>query len=48
VKYTHLFIDYDDFRDATQTNPANGILPGQEPLYQLNANVLQAFVSFWF
>ena len=48
VKYTRLFIDYDDFRDATQTNPANGIAAGQESLYQLDANVIQAFVSIWF
>ena len=48
VKYTRLFIDYDDFRDATQTNPANGIVAGTEPLYQLDANVVQAFLSVWF
>lgn len=48
VKYTRLFIDYDDFRDATQTDPAAGIVAGQESLYQLNANVIQAFVSVWF
>jgi hypothetical protein len=47
-RYTHLFFDYDDFRDATKTDVANGILPGSEPLYQLNANVIQAFVSVWF
>jgi hypothetical protein len=47
-RYTHLFFDYDDFRDATKTDIANGILPGSEPLYQLNANVVQAFVSVWF
>jgi len=48
VRYTHLFIDYDDFRDATQTNVAGGVLAGQESLYQLNANVLQAYLSIWF
>jgi len=48
VRYTHLFIDYDDFRDATQTNIAGGVLAGQESLYQLNANVLQAYLSIWF
>jgi hypothetical protein len=48
VRYNHLFIDYDNFRDATRTDVANGILPGQEPLYQLNANVIQAFISIWF
>jgi hypothetical protein len=44
VRYTHLFIDYDDFRDATRT----GSPAGNEPLYQLDADVIQAFISIWF
>lgn len=48
VKFTRLFIDYDDFRDATQTDVANGVLAGGEPLYQLDANIVQVFVSVWF
>jgi hypothetical protein len=48
ARIDHLTINYDDFRDATATDPANGILPGEEPLYKLNANVLQLFVSIWF
>ncbi|MBX5461295.1 MAG: DUF3570 domain-containing protein [Steroidobacteraceae bacterium] len=48
ARIDHLTINYDDFRDATATDPANGILAGEEPLYKLNANVFQLFVSIWF
>lgn len=48
ARIDHLMISYDDFRDATATDPANGILAGAEPLYKLNANVLELFVSIWF
>jgi hypothetical protein len=48
ARLDHLMINYDDFRDATATNPANGIFAGSEPLYKLNANVFQLFVSIWF
>jgi hypothetical protein len=44
LRYDHLFIDYDDFRDATVT----GLAPGTEPLYELNADVVQLFLSVWF
>ena len=48
LRIDHLLINYDDFRDATVTDPGNGILAGAEPLYKLNANVLQLFLSIWF
>lgn len=48
VRYDHMMIDYDDFRDATMTNLARGIGPGAEPLYSLDADILQLFVSVWF
>lgn len=48
ARLEHMTINYDDFRDATVTDPANGILAGSEPLYKLNANVFQLFVSIWF
>jgi hypothetical protein len=48
ARLDHITINYDDFRDATVTDPGNGILAGQEPLYKLNANVFQLFVSIWF
>ncbi len=48
ARIDHMTINYDDFRDATVTDPGNGILAGAEPLYKLNANVFQLFVSIWF
>jgi hypothetical protein len=40
----HMFFDYEDFRDLRVT----GTVPGSEPLYSFDANVVQLFVSFWF
>jgi uncharacterized protein DUF3570 len=48
ARLDHILIDYDNFRDATRTDPGNGILAGAEPLYRLNANVFQLFLSVWF
>jgi len=48
ARIDHMTINYDDFRDATAADPGNGILAGAEPLYKLNANVFQLFVSIWF
>jgi hypothetical protein len=48
ARIDHITIDYDDFRDATAANPGNGVLAGQEPLFKLNANVFQLFLSVWF
>lgn len=39
----HLIIDYNEFRDIS-----TGALLGDEPLYQLKANVYQIFVSLWY
>jgi hypothetical protein len=44
LHYDYVMYRYKDFRDATQRQlPA-----GTEPLYQFNANVVQAFFSVWF
>ncbi len=48
ARYDRLQIRYDNFRNATVTNPAAGILAGAEPLYVLDANVLELFVSIYF
>ena len=48
LRYDYLLIDYDDFRDARLTDPANGVPAGSEPLYELDANVIQLFLSVWF
>jgi hypothetical protein len=39
----HLLIDYDDFSDLTALAPV-----GSEPLYSLDANIFQVYVSFWY
>jgi hypothetical protein len=48
ARLDHILIDYDNFRDATRTDPGNGVFAGGEPLYKLNANVFQLFLSVWF
>jgi len=41
--FGRLMIDYKEFRDISR-----GALLGDEPLYQLDANIMQLFVSFWY
>jgi len=41
--FTRLQVDYDDFSDVS-----TGAVLGEEPLYSLDANVFQLFVSFWY
>jgi hypothetical protein len=48
VRFDHITINYDNFRNALLTDPGNGVVAGTEPLYTLNANVVQVFVSIWF
>jgi hypothetical protein len=38
-----LTANYDEFRDLTSGAPA-----GEEPFYALDANVIQAYISFWY
>jgi len=40
----HMMFDYEDFRDLRGV----GAVPGTEPLYSFDANVVQLFASFWF
>lgn len=42
--YDFIRFDYDDFRDLRDTSFA----PGTEPFFSFDADVIQAFVSFWF
>jgi hypothetical protein len=48
----HMIFNYDDFRDARIVTDEDGnpipVVPGSEPLYKFNANVIQFFVSIWF
>jgi hypothetical protein len=45
VRYDHLLIKYSDYRDALLA-PEYGA--GNEPLYTLNANIMEIFLSAWF
>ena len=44
IFYDHIQIDYENFRDLR----VEGVTPGTEPLYSLEANVFRAFVSIWY
>lgn len=47
MQVSRMMIDYDEFRDLRGRPP--GTQPaGSEPLYALDANIIQLFVSFWF
>jgi hypothetical protein len=43
--YDHVWYNYDDFRDLRN---AGGVAPGEEPLFEYEADIWQLFVSFWF
>jgi len=45
LRFDHLLVDYSDFRDALLAAQYGA---GNEPLYKLNANIFQIFVSVWF
>ncbi|HEX4647709.1 MAG TPA: DUF3570 domain-containing protein [Steroidobacteraceae bacterium] len=45
VRADHLMIHYQDFRNALLAGTYGA---GNEPLYTLNANIFQIFVSIWF
>jgi hypothetical protein len=47
LHYNHLLINYSDFRNALLAGTGT-YTAGNEPLYKLNANVLQLFWSLWF
>jgi hypothetical protein len=48
LRFDHLLIDYKDYRNALLIGSAPGFTAGNEPLYKLNANIFQGFVSVWF
>lgn len=48
VRFDHLLINYKDYRNALLIGSTPVFTAGNEPLYKLNANILQAFVSVWF
>ena len=42
--FNRLHINYQDFHN----NLLPSLIPGDEPLYTLDANVMQFFISFWY
>jgi hypothetical protein len=48
VRFDHMLIDYKDYRNALLIGANPDWSAGNEPLYKLNANILQAFWSVWF
>jgi hypothetical protein len=46
-RLNHMMVDYSKFRDLTDF-PQGSANPGSEPLYSLDANIMQFFVSFWY
>jgi hypothetical protein len=48
LRYNHLMIDYSDYRNALLINPQAGVFAGEEPLYRLDANIIQLFYSLYF
>jgi len=54
LRYDFMTVEYDDFRDATYslgsfgTPPPVAYAPGTEPLYKLEANIIQFFISAYF
>ena len=47
-RFDHFIFDYKDFRNALLIDPANGVVAGEEPLYKLQLNVMQLFLSVWY
>ncbi|MBC8026271.1 MAG: DUF3570 domain-containing protein [Steroidobacteraceae bacterium] len=53
-RYDYMTVNYDDFRDARFSfgrfglPPTTPFTPGSEPLYKLNANIMQFYVSAYF
>ncbi len=43
LQWDHIIFDYDNFRDVTQV-----ALPGEEPLYGFDADVIRLFFSVWY
>ena len=54
LRYDHMTVNYDDFRDATFSIGSFGIppdepfAPGTEPLYKLEADIFQFYISAYF
>ena len=47
-RFDHFIFDYKDYRDALLIDPAAGIFAGAEPLYSVQLNVMQLYLSVWY
>jgi hypothetical protein len=47
-RFDHFMFDYKDFRDALLIDPAKGVGAGSEPLYTVQLNVMQLFLSVYY
>ena len=47
-RFDHFLFDYKDYRDALLIDPAKGIVAGSEPLYTVQLNVMQLFLSVYY
>ncbi|HEX3838041.1 MAG TPA: DUF3570 domain-containing protein [Steroidobacteraceae bacterium] len=48
LRFDHFMFDYKDFRDALLIDPSKGVVAGTEPLYSVQLNVMQAFLSIYY
>jgi hypothetical protein len=48
LRFDHFLFDYKDFRNALLIDPAAGLAAGAEPLYSVQINVMQLFLSIWY
>jgi Protein of unknown function (DUF3570) len=48
LRVDHLIFDYKDYRNALLIDPAAHVFAGAEPMYTVQLNVMQLFVSIWY
>ncbi len=44
----HFIFDYKDFRNALLIDPSAGVAAGAEPLYSVQLNVMQLYLSVFY
>jgi hypothetical protein len=48
LRFDHFLFDYKDFRNALLIDPAKGVTAGTEPLYSVQLNVTEIFLSIYY
>jgi hypothetical protein len=48
LRFDHFMFDYKDFRNALLIDPSKGVDAGSEPLYTVQINVMQIFLSIYY